>query len=159
MHSVIEDTLKERKEFTAFCSEHMSENLLLHVKQYFSDINKSIMLSSQDTSYKAYPLYRNIQKFFEDFADEVTDYGILYTLYICAAELNISTQIYDAFAECIIPEECIKLDDMSCPELFMLDFEAQGNIIKQIRDEATDDDVVLYCGLHTLNLLNYLEVR
>lgn len=162
MIDIVESMTQQRTEFIKYCSDILSSESMLWVKRLFSNINKKIAIDKDDVlAVKVWPLYSGITKFFKDFADEVTAGSILLTLYICSIELGVlgfgdQVETFDDFTDFVDIDDW---ESVSYEDLLKLDLYSESVIVYRMVSCDYDHGTVLFCGLRTLSLLDYVGVE
>lgn len=156
-------------------TQSMRANILVYVKpklsfeayswvsNVFNELNKRILFDKDDRlACKAFPMYENLITFFEEFCDEVTPGGILYTIYTCMIECGVC-QLGNKVET--LPEftEEIEMDDwkdVSNVTISAFDMRTNTIIINRCINPEPTENTVWACGLITLNAIPYyLELR
>ena len=160
MLDIVTETSNKRGELLSYIKSKVSESSYIWSRNLLSDITKKVLTMKDDEfSIRVYPMYKNCLKFFTTVCDEVTPGGILLTLYLCALELGIrkvgdSVEKLDEFtAE-------IDMDDwglMSADVATNFDLYTSALLLQRHSGMAKENGVWA-CGLHTLNMLDFIKV-
>lgn len=160
MVNIVESMVSQRTEFVNYCSTILSEESILWVKRFFSEINKVILIKGDDDfTVKVWPLYKNVKRFITDFAEEESSSSILLTLYICGLELGI-LHPGDVVEKMIESKEDIPLvnwNNIQFEDMFQLDLYFENVLIRRAY-YGEDAECIYAGGLRVLSLLDYLEV-
>ena len=160
MLDIVTETSNKRGELLSYIKSKVSESSYIWARNLLSDITKKVLTMKDDEfSIRVYPMYKNCLKFFTTACDEVTPGGILLTLYLCALELGIrkvgdSVEKLDEFtAE-------IDMDDwglMNADVATNFDLYTSALLLQRQSGMAKENGVWA-CGLHTLNMLDFIKV-
>lgn len=160
MIDIVENMVAQRKDFVDYCSTILSEESMLWVKRFFSEINKVVLIQRDDDfTVKVWPLYKNVKRFMEDFIHEPTPSAILMSLYICGMELGILSpgDSVESLVDFRSDIPVINWDDIQYSDMLQLDFYSENVLVRRAFYQDDSDDVYVG-GLRVLSLLDYLEV-
>ena len=162
MIDIITATSNKRGELLAYIKSRLSNDSYTWARNLVSDITKKIVTIKDDEfTIKAYPFYKNSKKFFEKVCTEVTPGGILLTLYLVAIELGIR-DVGDAVEK--LPEFLEEIDmedwsEMNYDAAVTFDLYVSACIInKRVGNENYEDNEIFAAGLHSLGLLDLIQV-
>ena len=156
-------TIQNRVKFIEYCSDILSGQSLVWVKNLFSTINRTILSSHDDDfNIKAYQFYKNVNKFIVDFVDDVTPASILQTLFICGFEMGLLSSedevlSYDEFYG---GDGSFDWETVDMNTVLRYDFWTENLIIRRAfyDDYGDENDTITAGGLRTLSMLDYFGV-
>lgn len=158
MLDIITATSNKRGELLSYVKGKVSEESYVWARNLLSDVSKKILTVKDDEfTIRAYPLYKNVKKFFTEVCSDVTPGCILLTLYLCSLELGIRkfgdpVESLKDFTEEVDSDDWSK---MTLKEVIDYDLVAATLLTQKYLGMDVSDDLRA-CGLHTLNLMDFV---
>lgn len=155
---IITLTQSKRAEILAYVKPRLSFESYSWVSNVFNELNKRILFDKDDRlAATVFPMYENLLTFFEEFCDEITPGGILYTIYSCMIESDV-LQLGNKVET--LPEfvEEVEMDDwehVSKETIAAFDLRTNCVLAGKYLNPDTKEHEVWGCGLMTLNSVPY----
>lgn len=161
---IVTSMASDRVELISYVKEYLNDESLTWMRGLLAEINKRVVTQRSDEyTLRVYPLYKNMKRFFEEAADEVSAGGILFSMLLCGLEIGFTDILEGASLLKELTEE-VDVDDLMTLNremAFRYDFTMSNQLYEKYvmnTPKEESDGPIWACGMHSLMTMEFIEI-